>query len=127
MDDSWNDTTMAAEDSIRAQLELTDFDADHRLLELSGVSLLVFTSIGCASCRWARRELPGMALPIERLCWVDAGENGGLVERYGVFHLPALFVIRDGQFFGALQARLERASLVSALDAALAGPAEELP
>ncbi|PZP23996.1 thioredoxin family protein [Pseudomonas kuykendallii] len=127
MDDSWNDTTMAAEDSIRAQLELTDFDADHRLLELTGVSLLVFTSIGCASCRWARRELPGMALPVERLCWVDAGDNGGLVERYGVFHLPALFVIRDGQFFGALQARLERASLVSALDAALAGPAEELP
>ncbi|WP_287030437.1 thioredoxin family protein [Pseudomonas sp. UBA6310] len=127
MDDSWDDTTMAAEDSIRAQLELTDFDADHRLLELSGISLLVFTSIGCASCRWVRRELPGMALPIERLCWVDAGENGGLVERYGVFHLPALFVIRDGQFFGALQARLERASLVSALDAALAGPAEELP
>ncbi|MCQ4270127.1 thioredoxin family protein [Pseudomonas kuykendallii] len=127
MDDSWNDTTMAAEDSIRAQLELTDFDADHRLLDLSGVSLVVFTSIGCASCRRARRELPGMALPVERLCWVDAGDNGGLVERYGVFHLPALFVIRDGQFFGALQARLERASLVSALDAALAGPAEELP
>lgn len=118
---------MAAEDSIRAQLELTDFDAGHRLLELTGVSLLVFTSIGCASCRWARCELPGMALPVERLCWVDAGDNGGLVERYGVFHLPALFVIRDGQFFGALQARLERASLVSALDAALAGPAEELP
>ena len=118
---------MAAEDSIRAQLELTDFDLDHRLLELSGVSLLTFTSIGCASCRRARRELPGMALPIERLCWVDAGDNGGLVERYGVFQLPALFVIRDGQFFGALQARLERASLVSALDAALAGPAEELP
>ncbi len=118
---------MAAEDSIRAQLELTDFDADHRLLELPGVSLLLFTSIGCASCRWARRELPGMALPVERLCWVDAGDNGGLVERYGVFHLPALFVVRDGQFFGALQARLERASLISALDAALAGPAEELP
>ncbi|WP_282343046.1 thioredoxin family protein [Pseudomonas sp. PS02288] len=127
MDDSCDDTTMAAEDSIRTQLELTDFDADHRLLDLSGVSLLVFTSIGCASCRWARRELPGMALPVERLCWVDAGNNGGLLERYGVFHLPALFVIRDGQFFGALQARLERASLVSALDAALAGPAEELP
>jgi hypothetical protein len=127
MDDSWDDTTMAAEDSIRAQLELTDFDADHRLLELPGVSLLLFTSIGCASCRWARRELPGMALPVERLCWVDAGDNGGLVERYGVFHLPALFVVRDGQFFGALQARLERVSLISALDAALAGPAEELP
>jgi len=127
MDDSWDDTTMAAEDSIRAQLELTDFDADHRLLELPGVSLLLFTSIGCASCRWARRELPGTALPVERLCWVDAGDNGGLVERYGVFHLPALFVVRDGQFFGALQARLERVSLISALDAALAGPAEELP
>ena len=50
--------------SIASQAELTDFDADRRLLDWPGTSLLIFTSIGCASCRWARRELPGIGLPV---------------------------------------------------------------
>lgn len=113
--------------SIAAELELTDFDADHRLLDLPGVSLLIFTSIGCASCRWARRELPKLGLPVERLCWIDAGDNGGLVERYQVFHLPALFAVRDSQFFGSVHSRLSTTDLVNALGEALSRPAEELP
>lgn len=106
---------------------MTDLDADRRLLDLTGTSLVVFTSAGCASCRWARQHLPGAGLPVERLCWIDAGNNGGLVERYEVFHLPALFVVRDGLFHGALHASLRRDDLIQALDRALAGPAEELP
>ncbi|WP_343350062.1 thioredoxin [Pseudomonas sediminis] len=113
--------------SIATQLELTDLDADRRLLDLPGASLLVFTSTGCASCRWARQALPGMPLPIERLCWVDAGHNAGLVTRYEVFHLPALFLVKDGHFFGALHTRLTLSDLVTALGEALLRPAEELP
>jgi thioredoxin-like negative regulator of GroEL len=109
------------------ELELTDFDADHHLLDLPGTSLLVFTSTGCASCRWARRELPSLSLPIQRLAWVDAADNGGLVTRYEVFHLPALFVVKDGQFYGELQSRLQTTELIQALDTALSRPAEDLP
>ena len=108
-------------------LELTDFDADRRLLELPGCSLLIFTSTGCASCRWARRELPQMALGVDRLCWVDAAENGGLVQRYGVFHLPSLFLIEEGQFLGALHAPLRLAELTDALSQARRRIPEELP
>lgn len=108
-------------------MELTDLDADRLLLDLPGTSLLVFTSTGCASCRWARQALPGMPLSAERLCWVDAGHNAGLVTRYEVFHLPALFLIRDGQFFGALQSRLTPNDLVAAMNEAALRPAEELP
>lgn len=110
-----------------AELELTDFDADRHLLALPGTSLLIFTSIGCASCRWARRELPGLSLPIERLAWIDAADNGGLVARYEVFSLPALFVVHEGQFYGALHSRLRATDLTHALGQALAGSAEELP
>jgi hypothetical protein len=113
--------------SIVVESELTDFDADQQLLAMSGVSLVVFTSVGCASCRWARQQLPGLDLAVDRLCWVDAGNNGGVVERYQVFHLPALFVVRDGEFYGALQSRLTRNELNAGLRQALSRIPEELP
>lgn len=113
--------------SIVVELELTDFDADQRLLAMSGVSLVIFTSVGCASCRFAREQLPGLDLAINRLCWIDAGDNGGLVERYQVFHLPALFVVRDGEFFGAVQSRLTSTGLNEAVCQALSRHPEELP
>ena len=107
--------------------QLTDFDADQRLLAMSGVSLVIFTSVGCASCRFAREQLPGLDLTVDRLCWIDAADNGGLVERYEVFHLPALFVVRDGEFFGAVQSRLTSTELNAAVGQALNRIAEELP
>ncbi|MEZ1324373.1 thioredoxin family protein [Pseudomonas fluorescens] len=113
--------------SIVVESELTDFDADQRLLAMSGVSLVIFTSVGCASCRYAREVVPGLGLAIDQLCWIDAGDNGGLVERYQVFHLPALFVVRDGEFFGALHTRLTADALNAALAQALDRIAEELP
>ena len=107
--------------------QLTDFDADQRLLAMSGVSLVIFTSVGCASCRYAREVLPGLDLVVDRVCWIDAGDNGGLVERYQVFHLPALFVVRDGEFYGALQSRLTCTELNTAVGLALSRDPEELP
>ncbi len=109
------------------ECELTDFDADQRLLAMSGVSLVIFTSVGCSSCRWARVQLPALELAVDRLCWIDAGNNGGAVARYQVFHLPALFVVRDGEFFGAVQARLTRTELNAAVGLALSREPEELP
>lgn len=109
------------------QLQLTDFDVDQQLLALPGVSLLIFTSVGCSSCRWARHHLPGLSLPLDRLCWIDAEENGGAVQRYGVFHLPSLFIVRDGQFYGALRSKLSAEAIISGLDQALSRAPDELP
>ena len=108
-------------------MELTDFDADQRLLALPGTSLVVFTSDGCSGCRTARRLLPGMQLPIDQLCWIDAGNNGGLVERYGIFHLPSLFVVRDGVFHGELKSRLSEGELAHHIRLALMLEPDELP
>ncbi|MGY2289601.1 thioredoxin family protein [Pseudomonas sp. SDO528_S397] len=113
--------------SIVKELELTDLDIDQQLLRLPGVSLVVFTSPGCASCRWARQQVPGWALPVERVCWVDAGDNGGAVERYQIFHLPALFVVCEGQFHGQLHARLTANDLTAAVNQALLRSPEDLP
>ncbi len=109
------------------QLQLTDFDVDQQLLSLRGTSLLIFTSVGCASCRWAHEHLVRQTLPLNRLCWIDAEENGGAVERYGVFHLPALFVVRDGEFFGPLRSKLLADDISRDLERALRLAPEELP
>ncbi|NVZ20552.1 YbbN family protein [Pseudomonas costantinii] len=113
--------------SIVKELELTDLDIDQQLLGLPGISLVVFASEGCSSCRWARQQLSGWGLPVDRLCWVDAGHNGGAVERYQIFHLPALFVVCEGQFLGQLHTRLARADLAEAVNQALTRTPEDLP
>lgn len=113
--------------SIVVESDLTDFDLDQQLLSMNGVSLVIFTSVGCSSCRWARQQLPTLGLDVDRLCWIDAGDNGGAVERYQVFHLPALFVVRDGEFFGAVHSRLSRSELNAAVEQALSRIPEELP
>lgn len=108
-------------------MELDDGTADAVLLEAPGRSLLIFTSVGCATCRLARQVLPAAALPVDRLYWVDAERSGGLVQRYGVFYLPALFLVRDGEFLGPVQAPLREPALVAAIQAADGRESEELP
>ena len=109
------------------EMELTDLTIDHVLLDAPGTSLLVFTSVGCASCRVARRELPVMPLCVDRLCWIDAGDNGGAVQRYEVFHLPAMFIVRDGQFHGAVNARLLAGEINHRVVEVLRREPDELP
>lgn len=108
-------------------MELDDGTADAVLLAAAGRSLLIFTSAGCSTCRLAREVLPKAALPVDRLYWVDAERSGGLVQRYGVFHLPALFLARDGAFFGAVHAPLRETALAAAILAAEKQEPEELP
>lgn len=118
---------LSIEVSSVPSLELTDLDADRKLLALEGVSLLVFHQRRLRVVPLGPAPSPAMDLPIERLCWVDAGRNGGLVERYGVFHLPALFMVRDGRFHGALNVPLHQEALRGAVLAGSTALPEELP
>lgn len=119
--------TERASAELTRELELSDFDADKILLSLPGVSLVIFTSQGCAACRYARERLPEWPLPVERLAWIDAADNGGLVQRYEVVRLPALFLVRDGQLHGRLNSSLQLGDLLCVIQDALACEAQELP
>ncbi|CAM3552807.1 Thioredoxin [Bordetella sputigena] len=109
------------------EIDLNDGTADRFLLDAKGLSLVVFHSRTCGNCRLAREQLPGMELPVDRICWVDAGENGGLVERYEVFYLPAMFVVRNGAFHGPVQARLQDWDIRQQINLALDGYPAILP
>jgi thioredoxin-like negative regulator of GroEL len=108
---------------------LDEFGFHHRLAATRGVALLIFTSTGCSSCRAWKRLLGAYHTqhPELTLFEVDAGHAQALAREFGVFHLPALFLYRDGHFHGALQSEAQADKLHAAMAAALAAPAQEAP
>lgn len=109
------------------EIDLHDGTADAFLLDAPGASLVIFTSQTCSACRAAAIRLPGFDLPVQRLCWIDAGRSGGLVSRYEVFHLPALFLVRDGELAGEVAAPLSSPALNQAIEVLLSGRTTTLP
>lgn len=108
---------------------LRDHDLHHRLAETVGVSLVIFTGPACGSCRRLKQVLaahPELFADLH-LFEVDAQHNMGLAREFGVFHLPAMFLYRDGAYHGELHSEAAAAALRAAIDAALAAPPQEEP
>jgi len=110
-----------------AMEEIDEFSLHHRLAHTPGVSLVLFSSPGCGTCRSVERLLP-VAVPADvRLFRVDVQQAPALARAYEVFHLPALFLFRDGHYHARLDCEITPASLRAAIAAALAAPAQEEP
>jgi thioredoxin-like negative regulator of GroEL len=108
---------------------LDQFNFHHRLAATRGVALVFFTSADCGSCRLWKRLLGqyrghGGDFSVYE---VDAQRDMALTREFEVFHLPALFLYRDGHYHGPLQCEAQAAALTRAIEAALAAPAQELP
>jgi len=108
---------------------LDEFGFHHRLASTRGPALVMFTSIGCGSCRVWKQLLGAYHAqhPELALFEVDAGHAQALAREFSVFHLPALFLYRDGHFHCALQSEARPEKLRAAILAALAAPAQEAP
>jgi thioredoxin-like negative regulator of GroEL len=108
---------------------LNQFDFHHRLNDLTGVAVVMFSAAGCGGCRHLRRvmrEVAGLR-PDWHLFEVDAHRDAALCNEFEVFHLPSLFLFRDGAFHCALHAEARPGAVVAAAETALAAPAEEAP
>jgi thiol-disulfide isomerase/thioredoxin len=107
---------------------LTEFDYHHTLAATPGISLVLFTSPTCGACRVAEQHLACAAAELGYTCFcVDVQEATGLARAFDIFHLPTLFLYRDGRFHALLSNPLTGASLRRAVNEALAGPPEEEP
>ena len=108
---------------------LDQFDFHARLGSLDGVSLVMFGSPDCGSCRHLVRVL--MQVRRERPVWrvfeVDAQRDAALTHEFEVFHLPTLFLFSNGHFHCELQAPASVSGIIAGADAALRRPAEEAP
>ncbi len=108
-------------------VKLNQFDFHHRLAETPGPALVIVTGPDCGACRSLKGLLASGALPDVNLFEVDAEQDLALTAELEVFHLPALFLYRDGRFHHRIEAELTAESLQQAVNGALTGPSEEAP
>lgn len=115
--------------SLRRYNRLDQFTFHHVIAESAGVSLVFFTKQGCKSCGMWRHQLQSLLtkrLDV-RLFEVDAEQEQGLAREFEIFHLPALYVFKDGQFYGELQSEARLEVIQQALSTILSGSPQDMP
>lgn len=98
-----------------------------RLAATRGVAVVLFTAPHCGSCRSWKVLLPNALAGIaEHFFEVDVAEATGVARCFDIFHLPAVYLYRDGVFHAELQCEA-RTQVIreNALDALHAPAAEE--
>ena len=108
---------------------LDQFGFHHTLAGTPGTALVIFTAAGCGSCRVMRRAMTefGASHPGITLFEVDAQRDMALTREFEVFHLPAVFLFRDGEFHGAIQCDPHAPGIERAVAEAMLSPPGEAP
>jgi thiol-disulfide isomerase/thioredoxin len=109
--------------------QLSQFDFHHALSRTEGTSLVYFTASGCGACHRLKQVLESSAqeFALLNLFEVDAQQEMALTREFEVLHLPAMFLFRDGHFHAPLHAEPLPASLLAAIETALALQPQEAP
>jgi hypothetical protein len=100
-----------------------------RMAGQKGWIILFFSSAGCHSCKIWRRLLSEWEQRRSDLqVWeADAGIEMGLAQEFDVYHLPALFVFRDGRYQRPMQVEARLSAFDPWLAAQADLPPEEAP
>jgi thioredoxin-like negative regulator of GroEL len=106
---------------------LNDLNFYQVMQSQTGVALVLFYGAHCGACKRLKALLDHYEPPAPwQLFLVDAQREGGLVEEYGVFHLPTVLLFKDGQFHRNLLLSGEINKLASEVWASLALPAQSV-
>jgi thioredoxin 1 len=108
---------------------LDQFDFHHRIAQTRGTVLVIFTAPGCRSCT-AWKQLLGLpdSVPAGTQVYeVDAERDLALAREFDVFHLPTLFLFRDGMYHGELQCEASPAAIHARILSLLQEEPQELP
>jgi thioredoxin 1 len=114
--------------ALRAFLHLAEGDFHRSLAAASGIAAVLFSAPHCGACRAWKRLLPealsGLA---DRLFEVDVSEATGVARYFGIFHLPTVYLYRDGQFHAELQCEARAQVIRLAVQGLLAAPPQDEP
>jgi len=101
----------------------------HHVLEVQqGTAIVMFTGVLCSSCRaWKKLLLDYQQNNAILLYEIDAEQEMALTNEFDVFHLPALFIYKDGQYHAPLQCEASLSVLEKAVRDCLQKEAMEMP
>jgi thioredoxin 1 len=114
--------------ALRAFSRLAEGDFHRSLAAASGVAAVLFSAPHCGACRAWKRLLPealsGLA---DSLFEVDVSEATGVARYFGIFHLPTVYLYRDGQFHAELQCEARAEAIRPTVQGLLAAPPQDEP
>ncbi|MEW5968191.1 MAG: thioredoxin family protein [Pseudomonadota bacterium] len=103
-----------------------DFHA--RLARQPGVAVALFSTPHCGSCRAWKQLLPQALVDVADVLFeVDVSEATGVARYFGIFHLPTIYLYRDGHFHAELQCEARPEAIRATSQRLLVGPAQEEP
>lgn len=92
------------------------------------MAVVLFSAPHCGACRTWKRLLPDALSGLTHALFeVDVSEATGVARYFGIFHLPTVYLYRDGQFHAELQCETRRDSIRRAVQSLLAAPAQDEP
>ena len=113
--------------------ELDEFTFHSIVVETKGISLVFFTGTDCSSCHHLRNILVTETEQFQEsfdeftAFEIRAEKATALVNEFGVFHLPSMFLYVDGVFHCELQSQALPYEIIKAIKLALSKPAMEEP
>ena len=108
--------------------ELDQYNFHHRISEMSGRTVVFFTSPDCGACRAARFALSTLREKSDLQVYeVDAVMNPALTNEFGFFHLPSLYLYINGNYHAQIQSEANPDSLTHVIETLSTMPAEEEP
>ncbi|MBT9590547.1 MAG: thioredoxin family protein [Thiobacillus sp.] len=122
-----NTTSMNA--SVPARFEaLAEGDFHGRLAASSGLAVVLFSAPRCGACRAWKQLLPSaLADQADAFYEVDVSEATGVARYFDIFHLPAVYLYRNGRFHAELQCEARLESIRLAAHHVLSAPAQDEP
>jgi thioredoxin-like negative regulator of GroEL len=114
--------------ALPAFSRLAEGDFHSRLAASPGMAAVLFSAPHCGACRAWKGLLPDALSGLTHALFeVDVSEATGMARYFGIFHLPTLYLYRDGQFHAELQCEMRRDSIRHAAQSLLAAPAQDEP
>ena len=120
---------MATSENIYRPFEsLGEGDYHAQLARTPGLAIVLFTNVHCGACRAWKSLLPQALSAIPTHFYeVDVAMATGMARYFGIFHLPTIYLYRDGHFHAELQAEARADAILMAVRGLLAAPAQEEP
>src|SRR5574340_197314 len=93
-----------------------------------GVAVVLLSAPHCGGCVAWKQVLPrALAGVADAFLEVDVSEATGVARYFDIFHLPTIYLYRNGQFHAELQCEVRQEAIRQAAQQLLATPAQDEP